>query len=77
MFFKEKIEKIKQVSKEKSKKEIREEMGEEYEYHYDPKDYADRSKKLSKKEILLLTLSAYITFAPIFIVLILILILVY
>lgn len=76
MFFKDKISKIQEASSNKTKEE-EEELVEDYYYHYDPKDYADTSRKVTRRETILLVLSAYMTFAPVFIVLLLILVLVY
>ncbi len=77
MFFKDKLSKIQEASSRKAKEKEEEKLEEDYYYHYDPKEYAETSRKVTRRETILLVLSAYLTFAPVFIVLLLILVLVY
>lgn len=72
MFFKKKIDEIEKLSKEKREEELRELNS------YDPYEHMEvESNEFTRKDIIPLILSAFITFGPIFIVLILILIFVY
>lgn len=82
MLFQRKIDKIQQLSKEKKETEKEEQFQqlEDWEYDsYNPYDHleADYEEELSRKDIFVLILSAFIAFSPIFIVLISILVLVY